>query len=177
MFRGASAIVLALAIVIGGASARDAAAQHAGHHNPGEDLPIAVNGAATPERIPDWMAYRHFISMNALARDAAPAAQTRRDERLVRAGLSLHDRLALVRALTGKREALDEIAHRRAQVTQNTPEANAHRRAMGLEEKRLYDAASQDVLAALSSQGAGQLARHIQDMKKHIVVRGAMPQF
>ena len=153
------------------------AAQHAGHLTPNQELPVVVDGARNPERIPDWMAYRHFIRLNSLPGDAPPDAHARRDALLRRVGLSPGDRAALVRVFRGKKEALDAISQRRARLTESSKAAESRRRGLRLDEKHVFDTAQQEALGALSPEGAQQLARHIQDMKKSIVIRGSMPQF
>jgi len=63
-------------------------------HNPtgSPHLSVAVNGADTPESIPDDLAYYHFIKATAMLDDAPENDRQRRDALLTRAGLSGQDR-------------------------------------------------------------------------------------
>lgn len=47
------------------------ALQHAGHEPDATNLPVAIDGAKTPEKIPDRLAYYHFIM--AVAEHAEPS--------------------------------------------------------------------------------------------------------
>jgi len=151
---------------------------HLAHQASGSELPIVVDGSKTPERIPDWIAYRHFISKVSLPSDAPVDEQARRNIHLNEVGLSPRDRAALLREIRGTRQKLDDIAERRLQwQNDRSSHAEGQRLALRAEEKAVYDDTQQRIRGAMSFEGGTRLSEHINRMKTGIVIRGSLPQF
>ena len=70
------------------------------------NLPLAVDGRKNPERVPDRIAYNHFIGFNAESASPTPNEMQRRNTSLARVGLSPDDHRVLVEILKGVRDEL-----------------------------------------------------------------------
>jgi hypothetical protein len=75
-----------------------------------------VNGADSPERVPDELAYIHFISSISIKADA-PESEVRRRMMLAEAGLADYDVEAVVKAVEGVRKQLTQLDDERRQIT------------------------------------------------------------
>ena len=139
-------------------------------------LPISVDGKVTPERIPDDLAYIHFISSVSIKSDALASEIGRRRAILRTAGLADHDAQAIIATLNGVREQLTEIDSQRKQITPaaaTTLPGQIHARSLQLRRQDIMTAARQRVLAALSADGIRILHDHIQRrVKSRIVIYG-----
>jgi hypothetical protein len=137
---------------------------------------VAVSGAETPERIPDDLAYIHFISSVSIKKDAPQGDVRRRKAILAAAGLADYDAEALIRALDGVRERLNELDDERKQIRpEQLVETTGLVRAASLRMGRraLMDSARDRVLAALSADGFTALHEHVQRrVKPRIVIYG-----
>lgn len=133
-------------------------------------LPIAVDGSKEPQRIPDRLAYVHFVLANA-EREIAEASELAR-RRLVLQDLMLAeaDEAALILALRGVRDELDsvEAAMRSLSATSATTVGALRSR----RERALDDAISR-FRTYLSPKGLESLERYLRDhVKRHIVIYG-----
>ena len=136
-----------------------------------QSLPIAVDGAKTPEDIPDALAYQHFI----MAATDSPTTLQKRDDPLEiflsPIGLSETDQTALVDLLDSVRAQLFELnvqavgPSHRAELTADA----AH--SLSLEKLLVVDDTRAAFKRVLSPGGRDQLDHHIREnVKRHIVV-------
>lgn len=134
-------------------------------------LPIAVDGKSAPSRVPDEIAYRHFILTLATRDDAPAAARGRQRDHLRPVGLSAADTASLEIALKTVRERLEAIrAQRQALGAAPNPEAIATLRQ---QEADVITGARLRIQAFLSPQGLSQFERHLRDhVKNKIVIYG-----
>ena len=147
----------------------------AGRGGSANGLPLAVDGAKTPERIPDHVAYRHFLMAAAEARDASPERLADRDARLARVGLSQRDTRSLVTALKTVREELNAVAAERLALGRAAPAAQAA--ALKQREDDVMDGARARVRTFLSPEGRQRLERYLREqVKPHIVIYGDLPR-
>jgi hypothetical protein len=136
-----------------------------------ETLPLTVDGAETPERIPDELAYRHFILAIALPDSPSPEQRERRDVVLGRIGLSEEDYNAVLEALAGVRNDLDIIDEEITTLRPRSP----HARFEGLRVQResILDYARNRMHERLSAEGSLALQDHIRDfVKRQIRIYG-----
>ncbi len=151
------------------------AAQNAAHHPTAGSphLSIAVNGADTPEAIPDDLAAYHFIKATAILDDAPEGDRRRRDSLLTRAGLSVQDKTAYVTAIMPTATALGQLAAERLtqKATRSAQSADVFRRR---EQQALSDARGR-LRTALSGDGVARLERHLREHVKTgiVIYRGA----
>jgi hypothetical protein len=148
--------------------------QHSHFHRPDglRSLPIAVDGAKTPERIPDAMAYAHFLAAIAEPLNASPERARRRASMIARIGLTAADSSAIVGALAGVREQVNVIHEARSST--NPPTSNEL--ASQTQEERILIEARERVYRALSSDGVKRLDRFVREhVKTRIVIYGSAP--
>jgi hypothetical protein len=170
-------VLLCVSIIIIGLGGRHGRAAspapdgHAGVHHAqrGAALPLLVDGALTPEQVPDAVAYRHFISVTAVSATASTAADRyRRDALLEQAGLSAADRASYLAAITNVKDSLQAI-DQRMQVTSDVPSFDALKQ----QRRDLLDAAAARIRASLSADGTKRLQKHIDaNVKKRIRIYG-----
>ena len=142
-------------------------------HDGRSALPVAVDGAKTPERIPDGLAYAHFLSAIAEHEQASPGRLQRRSSMIARVGLSTTDATALVAALTGVRAQLDMIQAGRSSSARPTSTAQASLQA---HEEVVLAHARERAYRALSPAGVVRLDRFVREhVKIRIVIYGAVP--
>lgn len=123
---------------------------------------LSIDGQVTPERIPDDVAYRHFISVTAVGSGAAAADFSRRDAILEQVGLSDADRRTYVAATTTVKDALQSIDHRLEAFHQDISAVDALKQ----ERRSVLDNAAQRVLSSLSADGAARMRSHINERVK-----------
>lgn len=155
-----------------------AASQHAGHAEtaPANALPVAVDGGATPELIPDVVAWRHL--MVHLAEPDSPdfAGVPRRASRLRTIGLSHADISALIVALGGVYRDLADIHSRRIQIARSPERDAAAFDRTRTDERALLDAAADRLREALSDEGMAKLEEHVlTSVKPRIKIYGDLP--
>ncbi len=134
-------------------------------------LVVAVDGAKTPDKIPDDIAYRHFIRVTAESEAATPQQLARRDAFLRRVGLSPRDSTAYLDALTHVNAQLKTIAQQNSALSPSaSPDAIANLRQ---QERQVLDSALVRIKSSLSPAGIALLETHIrQHVKRHIVLYG-----
>jgi len=134
-------------------------------------FPVAVDGSKTPDRIPDYLAYRHFIMITAVPATASTRQVGRRDAFLARVNLSENDRAAYLNALAGVDEQLSQIAAERRHLSGTSADGSRFA-TLKLSEDRVFDDAQTRVRSTLSAEGGKRLDAHIQDIKRAIVIYG-----
>lgn len=133
-------------------------------------VPLVVDGAKTPQLVPDDLAYYHFILAVATPSNPSIEQVSRRTRELSHARLSQSDAAALVSALTGVSEELDRISIGRQQHN-TTPERNDSLEVLKLREAQVLEAARARVQTSLTASGLARLESHIQEhVKRNIVI-------
>jgi hypothetical protein len=157
-----------------------AGAQHLHVNRPVDRPVLIVDGAATPEAIPDDVAFRHFVRAAAIADRASARDLARREGLLARAGLSAADRLAFAGALRGLRQTLDTTSR---EVQQLSPESlfevSSRIRLADLRGREVaaIDAARSRLETSLSPEGLSRLDVHVrEDIKRRIKIYDSIPQ-
>lgn len=144
--------------------------EHDGHVG---SLPIVVNGAETPDRIPDTLAYAHFFIAVAEPDEPSPAQVARRKALMAPVGLSKRDETALVDALKGLRADLDRIAEEVREMSAAPSPSQRRLLDLRLERTRALGEARTRVVTALSADGAPRLANYIRtSVKPKIAIYG-----
>lgn len=138
---------------------------------------MKVNGAETPELIPDDVAYAQFISALSIKADAPPNEVRRRKIMLASAGLPERDHDVVIAALRGVREELLDIAAERKARLQppinQTVQGAAIAQTLRLRERSLIDTARTRLTGTLSVEGFQAFDRYIQThVKRKIVLYG-----
>ena len=144
-------------------------AAQTGHKHPSpipHDVPILlVDGAITPEQIPDDVAYSHFIRAAAISSKPTRAEVSRRDGFLALVGLTADDRRALVTSLAGVGDQLNRIARQKQQLAPDSllsVQGLAPLVKLRAEEEAVLASARARLDLSLSFVGYEQLDRHIQ---------------
>ena len=152
----------------------DAGAQAAYASN--QPLPVVIDGAVTPEKIPDDLAYHHFI--NALGAPDHPTLKraARQQGLLTKTGLSGRDKAALVGAVTSVQERLNAVRQHRQLVAHGAALPPEDVKAIRGEEDDLVRLARDHIRGALTREGQSRLDAHIREhAKAHIKIYGALP--
>lgn len=141
-----------------------------------QPLPVAVDGAKTPERIPDEIAYAHFLSVLALTSAPSRAELGRRKAILNSTGLDASDAQRIVTALSGVREQLTEVESQRKQITHDNfadVQSLALSASLRSRQQTILRDARYRVIGTLSADGMSILHEHIQRrVKPRIVIYG-----
>src|ERR1700730_9913110 len=95
-----SILALAALTLASNQTARAQTSTAVDHGTHGATLPIAINGAQTPERISDTLAYRHLIIVAAQRQKATAADAAVRNDLTRRLGLIQEDKIRFLSALT-----------------------------------------------------------------------------
>ncbi len=141
-------------------------------------LPVAVDGARTPNLIPDELAYRHFLMAIAERADAPPQSIARRNALIATIGLAPEDAQALISALAGLREKLDSNYAGTEQAAAD-PSLSAAARSAQVSALRASQAVALDQTAAslktaLTYEGWNRFDAYVQQrVKRHIVIYGS----
>lgn len=131
--------------------------------NSGTSLPLAVDGAKNPERIPDYLAFRHFLSVTAVSATAPEHERGVRDAALALVQLSAEDRTAYLSAIGTLRDELTSIEQRRRLAGHDDVRSLNDLRT---EQGRLLDGRAARAMASLSTTGAERLRQHINGRVK-----------
>jgi hypothetical protein len=141
---------------------------------PQHTLSVIVDGSKTPDRIPDDLAYHHFVLAVAERQNPSKEEFTRRELRLRPVGLSKNDQDLCISALAGLREELDAVETARRAVIADAGATNDSALASL---KARQDAAVAKVRAALrnmSVEGQSLLDGYIKThVKRHITILGS----
>jgi hypothetical protein len=138
---------------------------------------VAVNGTKTPERIPDYLAYWHFIMAAAVRQNASPEEFARRRALLSRIGFSQRDADSFVAALSNVREELDSLDEATTGLAAES--ANSWHQLDNLRAQRhqVLDNAKSRLRNALTLDGWLILDAYVRDhVKRRIVIYGAPPE-
>ncbi len=156
------------------AAATPSAGQHAAH---GPRLPVVVDGAKTPDLIPDALAYQHFLKLASIPDAPTPEQQQVRESLLKRIGLADQDRKTFAATLVGVRTSLDALAASGAQSLTDSPAARAAQANVRLQEATLLDTVRGQLQSRLSADGWTRVSQFVtQSVKKNIKIYGGMPQ-
>ena len=83
--------------------------QHTHHVS---ELPVLVDGSKTPEKIPDELAYHHFLTALATPQEASPEEQKRQEAQLLPLGLTPERRSQMIRTLATFKSQFDDLERR-----------------------------------------------------------------
>lgn len=137
-------------------------------------LPVVVDGAKTPEQIPDSLAYHHFLIAISPASDTESAEEAaRRSAMLAEVGLSDKDLALVVSRLSAIGAGLQELgsAKRRA----NELGALEGGESLKHQESDLVAGVRAGLQKDLSAAGTSLLDRHVtEQVKRGIVIYGAV---
>jgi len=145
------------------------------------ELPLLIDGAVTPEAIPDSLAYRHLLSSTTVP-DGASDAQRRRQKLLLdRFGLAPVDRQAYLEVVKSLNEELVNIRDDRKAFEAPAAAITATgRHALGMARERERDAfegARQRLRVVLTQDGAARLNAHVTThVKSRVKVYGSQTQ-
>jgi hypothetical protein len=136
----------------------------------GGALPLVVDGAKNPERIPEDLAYRHFISVTAVSTGATRRDISRRDAFVGQLRLSPADRTAYLVAVGDVRDRLTSIEQQgRAAVHGDIAAADFAKR----QRDDVLDEAAERIRTSLSFDGAERIRAHVNDhVRKRIRIYG-----
>lgn len=147
-------------------------AQHVGSGDGKSFLPLAVDGRKNPERIPDRIAYYHFIQSNAESATPAQTEISRRNIRLAGINLSEDDQRLVVGLLRGIKDELKQ-AQALAKGASSSPE-RAH--AAKVRRDEILSRVRMRVQTELSTDGVSRLDAFIQKhVKPSIRIYGDLP--
>jgi hypothetical protein len=139
-------------------------------------LPVAVDGAKTPELIPDSLAFRHFLMVLALSAAATPEEVARRNVLLKRAGLSPVDNDRLLNAIASVNDELSNINQQESLWSINAAPGRAALDDLRRQQGLILDEARTRLIATLSADGVTSFDRFVVGhVKRHIIVYGAPP--
>jgi hypothetical protein len=143
------------------------------HVDHGPRLSVIVDGAATPEKIPDELAYAHFILAIAEPDDPSPEQIARRTAALAPVQLSKTDTGSLVAALRGVHKQVDFLAREVTRLSTEDPSSLSRLDDLRLRRTRVLGEATTRLAGALSKDAAARLDQYIKsNIKKQIVIYG-----
>jgi hypothetical protein len=157
-----------LCVVAAVLACRALSAQHAHGQTsqPGSptQLKVLVDGAKTPDQIPDKLAYQHFFS----ALSAHPSSSARQSAQLLPLNLSAVDQQNLIQALAVFRAGLDPIEA--ALLAQPTAAQFA---SLMQQKDSLLASTMAKITSSLTADGLGKLSQYVKTrVKQHIVIYG-----
>jgi hypothetical protein len=116
-----------------------------------------------PQRaVPDYVAYRHLISVTAIDADAPASEEDRRNMVLARLGLADSDRIAYLVAVATVRAEIQRLDRPITLDGQDVTQLDRLREQRG----SILDQAAARVLAAMSASGRARLTSHINEYVK-----------
>lgn len=135
-------------------------------------LQLLVDGAVTPNLIPDSLAYRHFFTAVAAHPFPDPTERARQAAQLSRIGLSSADLQVLIASLTVFRTQLDAFESARASVAPG-PSAGAKITALESQANNLVTNTLESLRRSLTVSGATLLDQYVKArVKAHIHIYG-----
>lgn len=136
-------------------------------------LPVAIDGAKTPDKISDQLAYRHFIAAVALSPMASVDEIDRRNDFLSLTDLLPDDISRFVTKIGHVKDQLDTFERtRRSEVVSLETLAQVNG-----QQASLLDEVTADVLQSLTEDGRTKFERFIRErVKRRIVVYGDSSQ-
>lgn len=150
-------------------------AQHE-HHS--SQLPVLVDGARTPEAIPDGLAYTHFLAAIALEAGAPEEARKRQAAQLLPLGLEPEHQEALKRILAHLKAGLNETERGLQEASRGVQTLEASQRIAALLARRaqLPAAAVEEIRRALPEEALALIEEHVRThVKRRIVIYGTKP--
>jgi hypothetical protein len=140
-------------------------------------MPVAIDGAKEPGRIPDAVAYRLFLSVVALPANASSEKIRGRDALVNRIGFSSEDKVAFVESLGDFREEIETKTEQRKRLTTGFDPANRSALAtLKAQEHEMFANLRSHVERTLSPDGVARLKAHIDDHVKRRVKIFGTPQ-
>ena len=131
-------------------------------------LPVLVDGAKTPDKIPDSLAYEHYFTALSVPATATAQDKDRQAAQLDNLQLALADRQTIVGGIATFRAQLDRIAY--AAGPASTADDLLALRA---QKAALVNTTLSTLRQAMTAQGAARLDQYIQGhVKSHIVIFG-----
>lgn len=156
--------------------AQNASAGPTQHLVTSASAPILVDGSKTPDKIPDWLAYRHFIRAISESTGASVEEKSRRESRLAPIGFSKADHDITISALSGAREQLVAFEAQRQIESASPSEAsiqNARLDSLLQQEHDYLDGIKASWYSSISVAGRALLDKYIRtQVKSHIVIYG-----
>ena len=144
---------------------------------PTTSLPVAVDGARTPELISDELALRHFIQAVSITTHDAESDSKRQNALLSLIGLSGEDTEQIILAVHNLDATLDALNTTRTSYPVVTSEHAEPVETIRHQERALIDAAIANVMSRLSTEGRSQLLAFVQGrVKRRIVIYGAQAE-
>jgi len=153
-----------------------AVASQAQHVHSAPDLPVLVDGAKTPDRIPDELAYAHFLVAVAVEEDAPEEDRNRQAALLLPLDLEANERQLLVAILGRLKLKLNETeaSLRDAAGAAQDPQTSRRVATILEQRKQAIAAAVAEIRRSLSPSVVDRLDRHIQNrVKPKIVIYGS----
>ncbi len=154
------------------AAAAPGAAQHAGHLT---ELPVAVDGAKNPEKIPEDLAVQHFLLAFSAPASPSPVELKRQEAQLASLGLAPAERAVVKQELARFRQQWDELelqwerAGRQAQAEEQSRAVAT----IAAGRRGLAASAISRIRGLLSAESGEKLERHIQTrVKSRIIIYG-----
>jgi|GEM_PF-2893493 len=148
------------------------AAQHAGHLT---ELPVAVDGAKNPEKIPEDLAAQHFLLAISVPASPSPVELKRQEAQLASLGLAPAERAVVKQELARFRQQWDELevqwerAGRQAQPEEQSRAVSA----ISAARRGLAASTISRIRGLLSVESGEKLERHIQTrVKSRIIIYG-----
>jgi len=153
-----------------------AVASQAQHVHSAPDLPVLVDGAKTPDRIPDELAYAHFLTAVVVEENAPEEARNRQAALLLPLALEAGERELLGTMLGRLKLRLNETEASLRDAAGATQDPQTSRRIAAILEQRkqVIAAAVAEIRRSFSPAVVDRLDRHIQNrVKPKIVIYGA----
>lgn len=137
------------------------------------DTPPSVDGAKTPELVPDDVAYRHFIMAAAAPDNPTSEEASRRAGYVARLGLSADDRGRALSALRSVRDNLDALKREQALLTDNSPESRAARMVIKNKKDAILKDAVTRLRSSVSAEGSNRVHTFVlEHVKRHVRIYG-----
>ena len=139
------------------------------------NLPLVVDGSKQPERIPDSIAFQHFLLAASVSHDASPEEYSRRAAYLDLVKLTPADRDQFLTVVRDARASLDAIEAERLQWRVELPGAIDALNELRSERERVTDEARKQMQSKLSAAGMDKIGTHLHRVKTTIKIYGAEP--
>ena len=134
--------------------------------------PLIVDGAKSPDSIPDDVAYHLFLTAIAPVAGESADMTKARDSFLRRAGLAIQDRQAVLAGLGNLRSELADLSGQRDRVGSDADAAAKHAALKAAEDERVRVARDR-LEEVLSAEGRARLDEHVRThVKSRIKIFG-----
>ena len=147
-------------------ASRVMAAGGAGVRQQSVAMSLLVDGAKTPEQIPDDVAYRHFISVTAIRAGAPAEHVAHREAFLSRVQFPADDRTAYITALQNVREQLTLLEQQELALGRTADAPRSAIAELKRQRTEVLDGAATLVKSSLSTAGQMRFKKHIDEHVK-----------